>query len=82
MTSIDQENLRRAQSEARMQMNASSEGRRGTWLIVIALFIAALFGLLALGSNATVDPASTGAPAVETAPAPDVAPAAAAPATD
>ncbi|MEL6572633.1 MAG: hypothetical protein AAFQ64_13285 [Pseudomonadota bacterium] len=78
MTSLDQENLRRAQAERRIAMQGADSGGAG-WLIGIVVVVAIIAGIFLFGGSGGDGTATTAAPVTE-----DVAPAAtdeAAPAT-
>ncbi len=66
MTSIDQENLRRAQAERRIAMQNESGG--AGWVIGIIVVVAIIAGIFLLGSGGgDGTAATTGAPALEEA---------------
>jgi len=67
MTSLDQENVRRAQAERRMAMQNASEGSGATWFLGIVVLIAIIGGILLLGSGGGDGTAETAVPAAEEA---------------
>jgi len=71
MTSIDQENIRRAQAERRIAMQNSGEGSSATWFLGIVVIVAIIGGILLLGSGGGEGTADGAAPvaAEEVAPA-------------
>lgn len=71
MTSLDQENIRRAQAERRIAMQNASEGSSATWFLGIVVLIAIIGGILLMGSGGGEGTTEGAAPvaAEETAPA-------------
>ena len=67
MTSLDQEDVRRAQAERRMAMVHANEGSSATWFLGIVVLIAIIGGILLLGSGGGDGTAEAVAPVAEEA---------------
>ena len=69
MTSLDPENIRRAQAEQRIAMQASNEGSGAMWFLVVVVFAAIIGGIIVYGGDgATATDASGLGAASEAAP--------------
>ena len=62
MSSLDQENLRRAEYEIRNSVGNSNEGSSATWFLGVVVIAAIVGGIYVFGSDATVTPVGSGEP--------------------
>lgn len=62
MSSLDQENLRRAEYEIRNSVGNSNEGSSATWFLGLVVIAAIVGGIYVFGADGPVTPAGSGDP--------------------
>lgn len=62
MSSLDQENLRRAEYEIRNSVGNSNEGSSATWFLGLVVVAAIVGGIYVFGADPSATPDASGAP--------------------